>query len=68
MMADKITVVLDDEFGWLNTRVYDSTGHEIKGGATFIEIAGGVDDMRTVKITFMLDTVITAAEYEKRKQ
>lgn len=64
-----ITVVFDDVAQtWAFTRLYDQDGKEINADALSFEIVAEPDGIRTVKVTFPFDSLISRSEFEKRNQ
>lgn len=64
-----ITVVFDDDAKtWAFTRFYDQDGKEINADVLSFEIVAEPDGLRTVKVTFPLNSLISRSEFEKRNQ
>lgn len=65
-----ITVVFDDDAKtWAFTRFYDQDGKEINADVLSFEIVAEPDGLiKTIKVTFPIDSLISRSEFEKRNQ
>ena len=64
-----ITVVFDDVAQtWAGARLYDQDGKEINADVFSFEIVAEPDVLRSVKVTFPFDSLVSRSEFEKRNQ